>query len=57
MKKHFDAMLISYNLTSKVQINKESSTATENVLIDTLKFSTYTTAPMINGLSNHDAQF
>jgi hypothetical protein len=44
MKKQFDAMLISYNLTSKVQIKKISSTATDNVFIDT-KLNNYTTDP------------
>jgi len=56
MKKQPDAMLISYNLTSKFQIKKKSSTPIDNVFIDTLKFNNYTTDPMINGLSNHDAQ-
>jgi hypothetical protein len=56
MKKQLDAMLISYNLTSKVQIKKKSGTAIDNVFIDTLKFSNYTTDPMINGLSNHEVQ-
>ena len=45
MKKQLDAMLISNNLISKVQIKKKSSTATDNVFIDTLKFNKYTTDP------------
>jgi hypothetical protein len=56
MKKQLDAMLISYNLTSKVQTKKETSTAIDNVFIDTLKINSYTTDPTINELSNHDAQ-
>jgi hypothetical protein len=45
MKKQLDAMLISNHLISKVQIKKKSSTATDNVFIDTLKFNKYTTDP------------
>jgi hypothetical protein len=56
MRKQFDAILISCNLTSKVQIKKKSSTAIGKVFIDTLKFNNYTTDSMINGLPNHDAQ-
>jgi len=56
MKKLLDTMSISCNLTSKVQIKKKFSTAIDNVFIDTLKPNNYTTDPMINGLSNHDAQ-
>jgi len=56
MKKQTDAMLISYNLTSQVQIKKKSSTVIDNVCVDTHQFNNYTTDPMINALSNHDAQ-
>ena len=48
--------LISCNLIDKVQIKKKSSTAIDNVFIDTLKFSNYATDTIINGIFNHDAQ-
>jgi hypothetical protein len=60
MKKQLDARLISYNLYSKVhfptRIQKKSSTAIDDISIDTLQFKNYIITPMINGLSDHDAQ-
>ena len=56
MRKHLDIALILYNLTSAVdfhtRIQNNSSTASDNIFIDTLHFST----PMVNGLSDHEAQ-
>ena len=52
---------ITYNLTSTVnfptRIQKNSATAIDNIFIDTSKMGNYTISPIINGLSDHDAQF
>jgi exonuclease III len=60
MKKQLGAMLISYNLSSKVhcptRIQNKSNTAIDNIFIHTFQFKNYIITPMINGFSNHDAQ-
>jgi len=59
-KSRLDALLIIYNLTSIVNfptcIQKNSPTANDNIFIDTSKMDNYTISPIINGLSDHDAQ-
>jgi len=59
-KSQLDALLITYNLTSTVNfpthIQKNSATAIDNIFIDTSKMGNYTISPIINGLSDHDAQ-
>jgi len=39
------------------RIQKNSTTAIDNIFIDTSKMGNYTISPIINGLSDHDAQF
>jgi hypothetical protein len=55
-----DALLLPYNLTATVnfptRIQKNSSTAIDNIFIDTHKFRLHTVSPIYNGLSDHDAQ-
>jgi exonuclease III len=59
-KEQLDATLISYNLHSKVhfptRIQNKSSRALDNICIDTFQIKNYIIAPMINGLSDHNAQ-
>jgi len=60
-KSRLDALLTTYNLTSIVnfptRIQKNSATAIDNIFIDTSRMGNYTISPIINGLSDHDAQF
>jgi len=59
-KSRLDALLITCNLTSTVNfptpIQKNSATAIDNIFIDTSKMGNYIISPIINGLSDHDAQ-
>ena len=60
MKKQLDAMLISYNLSSKIhfptRIENKSSTETDNIFIDPFQLKNCNITLIINGLSNHYAQ-
>ena len=60
MKKQLDAMLLTYNLASIVHFptrsQGSSSTAIDNILIDTNQFFNFTTFPLYNRLADHDAQ-
>jgi meiotically up-regulated gene 157 (Mug157) protein len=53
-------LLASYGLCSTVQfptrIQKNSSSAIDNIFINTFKFNNFFLFPTINGLSDHDAQ-
>ena len=59
-KSQLDALLKTYNLTSVVnfstRIQKYSATAIANIFIDTSKMGNHSISPIINGLSDHDAQ-
>jgi hypothetical protein len=59
-KRQLDAMLLFYNLSAIVQFptraQSHSSTAIDNIIIDTYKFINYGVFPLYNGLSDHDAQ-
>ena len=59
-KFQLDCLLASYNLSSLVdfptRITGNTSTAIDNIFIDRIKNNDYTAEPMINGLSDHDAQ-
>ena len=59
-KLHLDSLLASYNLYSVIdfptRISSCSSTAIDNIFIDTFKNSEFTVKPLHNGLSDHDAQ-
>jgi hypothetical protein len=53
-------MLLTYNLSGIVQFHtrsrSQSSTAIDNIFIDTYKFANYTVFPVCNRLSDCDAQ-
>jgi hypothetical protein len=59
-KQLLDSLLASYGLCSTVQfpirIQNNSHSAIDNIFINTLKFSDFTLSPIINGLSDHNAQ-
>jgi hypothetical protein len=59
-KQVLDSLLASYGLCSTVQfptrIPNKSSSAINNLFINTFKFSNFSLNPVINGLSDHDAQ-
>jgi hypothetical protein len=54
-----DALLMSYNLVSTVtfptRTQNNSSSAIDNIFIDSSRFEKYTILPLINGLPDHDA--
>jgi hypothetical protein len=61
MRKQLDAMLILYNLTSavdfRIRIQNKSSTAIQySIFTNSLHFSNFIITPLVNGLSDHDAQ-
>jgi exonuclease III len=60
-KSQLSMLLNSYYLFSTVQFPtrtyKNSISAIDNICIDTTKIDTYEVTPVINGLSDHDAQF
>jgi exonuclease III len=59
-KNQLEALLRTYNLTSIVKFptrtQKHSATTIDNIFIDVSKMRDYTVCPIINGLSDHDAQ-
>jgi hypothetical protein len=59
-KEQLNALVNSYSLFSIVQFHtrtyKNSSSAIDNIFIDTIKRDTYEVILVINGLSDHDAQ-
>jgi len=60
IRKELDAVLLTYNLSAIVQFPTRSqgysSTAIDNIFIDTYKFINYVASPLHNGLLDHDAQ-
>jgi hypothetical protein len=58
--RQLDAVLLSYNLPSIVNFptrtQNKSSTAIDNIFIDTYKITDSTLFPLISGLSDHDTQ-
>jgi endonuclease/exonuclease/phosphatase family metal-dependent hydrolase len=60
-KSQLNTLLNSYNLSSIVQFlnktYKNSISAIDNIFTDTTKIDTYEVTPVINGFSDHDAQF
>lgn len=60
VKIQLDTMLLSYNLHSLVNFptrtQKHSSSAIDNIFLNTSQFNNYVITPMFNGLSDHDAQ-
>ena len=59
-KRKLDVILLTYNLTGIVQFptrtHSQSSTAIDNIFLDTCNITNYTISPLYNGLSDHDAQ-
>ena len=59
-KRQLEAGLLTYNLSAVVHFPTRSqgysSTAINNILINTYKFINYTASPLHNGLGDHDAQ-
>ena len=59
-KQLLDSLLTSYSLSSTVQfptrIQNKSQSAIDNIFINTFKFNSFTVYPIINDLSDHDAQ-
>jgi hypothetical protein len=59
-KKQLASLLTTYNLSHTVnfatRIQNESSTATEYIFVDKSRLQSSSTSPLINGLSDHDAQ-
>ena len=55
-----DSLLTSYGLSSTVQFptrnQYKSQSAIDNIFINTFKFNSFTVYPIINDLSDHDAQ-
>jgi hypothetical protein len=52
--------LLSYNLICIInfptRVQNTSSTAIDNIFIDVSQFENYTVTPLLNGLSDHEAQ-
>jgi hypothetical protein len=59
-KSQLEALLKTHNLTSVVNFptrtQKNSATAIDNIFTDITKMGNYSVCPIINGLSDHDAQ-
>jgi len=59
-KRRLEALLKTYNLSGVVNFStrthRHSATALDNIFIDTRKMNNYSICPIINGLSDHDAQ-
>ena len=59
-KRELDNLLLSFDLYSTVlfptRIHNNSSSATDNIFIDKIKYEDYSIHPVVNGLSDHDAQ-
>jgi len=59
-KHELNNILSTYNLVSvinfPVRIKNNSSSTIDNIFLDTTKLRKYTTCPVVNGLSDHDAQ-
>ena len=55
-----DNLLLSYNLTSTInfliRVQNASATAIDNIFIGVSQFESYTVTPIINDVSDHDAQ-
>jgi hypothetical protein len=59
-KKHLPSLLTTYNLSHTVNfatwMQNESSTAIDNIFVDNSWLGSTITVPLLNGLSDHDAQ-
>jgi hypothetical protein len=61
VKNQLSSLLTTYNLSNIVdfatRIQKKSSTAIDNIFVDNSTLKSSYTSPLINRLSDHDAQF
>jgi hypothetical protein len=59
-KRQLDALFPTYNLTSVItfptRIQHASATAIDNIFIDITEVDKHSIEPIINGLSDHDAE-
>jgi exonuclease III len=60
-KQQVNSLLKTYNLSHTINFatrtQNSSSTAIDNIFIDSTRLSSSCTSPIVNGLSGHDAQF
>jgi hypothetical protein len=60
-KKQINSLLTTYNLkytaNFATRIQNDSRTEIDNIFVDCIRFSSSSTSPIINGLSDHDAQY
>jgi hypothetical protein len=60
-KKQINLLLTTYNFIHTVnfarRIQNDSRTAIGNIFVDSIRFTSSSTSPIINGLSDHDAQY
>jgi hypothetical protein len=56
-----NSLLTTYNSTHTVnfatRIQNDTSTAIDNIFVDSIRFSSSSTSPIINGVSDHDSQY
>ena len=59
-KKHLYSLLTTYNLSHAVdfatRMQNKSSTSIDNIFVDNSRLESTITFPLINGLTDHDAQ-
>jgi hypothetical protein len=48
-------LINTVNFATRIQ--NDSRTAIDNIFVDNIRFSSTSTSPIINGLSDHDAQY
>jgi hypothetical protein len=60
LENQLDNLLLSYNLTSiidfPIRVQNTSATAIDNFFIDISQYESFMAIPIINGISDHDAQ-
>jgi hypothetical protein len=47
---------LAHTINFATRVQNGSSTAVDNIFVDSIRLSSSSTCPLINGLSNHDAQ-
>jgi hypothetical protein len=55
-----NSLLTTYNFHTvnfATRIQNYSNTATDNIFMDSIRFSSSSTSPIVNGLSDHNAQY
>jgi len=60
LEKYLSSLLATYNLSDTVgfvtKTQNKSSTAIDNIFVDSSRLGSTLISPLINGLSDHDAQ-